>query len=171
MGYKEYAIREFRISGYISEPPPKAEDGLISKLKSDEWIGEKPSEENEGDDLALEIANTLAENVLELLEVLEVQGHSGMSIGYVLTLFKRVALFKPLSPLTGEESEWKECGDGTFQNKRCGEVFKGKDGRAFNIHAVTWRDENGALFTNRDSQRYIEFPYVVPDEYPIEDVR
>ena len=44
-------------------------------------------------------------NVLELLEVFGNQGHSGSSAPYVLGLFQRLADFKPLGQLTGEDDE------------------------------------------------------------------
>ena len=63
-------------------------------------------------------------NVLELLEVFGNQGHSGSSAPYVLGLFQRLADFKPLGQLTGEDDEWMEVGPNTYKNIRCSSVFK-----------------------------------------------
>ena len=68
------------------------------------------------------------DDVVELLEVFHRQGHSGSSAPYVMRLFSRVAMFKPLSPLTGEDDEWNEISRNElaieYQNKRKSSVFK-----------------------------------------------
>jgi hypothetical protein len=99
-------------------------------------------------------------NVLELLKVFADQGHSGMSAPYVLGVFEKLARFKPLTPLTGEDSEWMEVGDGVFQNIRCGEVFKeGKDGEAYWIGGKIFRQPSGCCYTGKDSRVPIVFPW------------
>ena len=42
------------------------------------------------------------EGTLDLLKVFTEQGHSGMSAPYAISLFKRLANWEPISPLTGE---------------------------------------------------------------------
>jgi hypothetical protein len=54
------------------------------------------------------------------------------------TVRDRLLAGKPLSPLTGAESEWLGVGvdpkgGPVFQNKRCGTVFKDADGRCYHI--------------------------------------
>ena len=67
--------------------------------------------------------------------------------------------------LQANDDEWVEHPDGTFQNKRCGEIFKqGKDGDAYTIRGIVFIDQNGFAFTDHNSKVFIEFPYVVPDE-------
>lgn len=66
--------------------------------------------------------------------------------------------FGPLSPLTGEDSEWNEIGEGRFQNRRSSRVFKDEDGRAYDIEGRVFRDGAGC-YTSRDSRVYVEFPY------------
>lgn len=73
----------------------------------------------------------LAEGTLELLKVFAEQGHSGMSAPYAVALFEKLAMWKPITPLTGEDDEWMEVGEGTWQNRRTPEVFKGEDGQAY----------------------------------------
>ena len=109
----------------------------------------------------------VANAILELLDVFDNQSHSGFSAPYVIGKFKRLAMFKPISPLTGEDDEWNEMKDGSFQNKRYSAVFKDKkDGKAYNIEGKIFSDNGGKTwFTNRDSRVYIDFPYTVP-EYP-----
>lgn len=115
-----------------------------------------------------EYDNRMAENVLELLNVFANQGHSGFSAPWCVQLFSRLARYKPLGPLTGEDDEWEEVEHSyhLFQNKRYSAVFKeGKDGKAYNIEARTFSDDGGETwFWSRDSWKFIDFPYVVPNE-------
>lgn len=104
------------------------------------------------------------ENVMELVETFVGQGHSGMSAPMVVALFEKVALYKPLGPLTGEDSEWTDIGSGTFQNKRCNHVFK-ENGVAYDIQGKVFRDASGTCYTNRDSRVDITFPYTPKTEY------
>jgi len=81
----------------------------------------------------------LAEGTLELLKVFSEQGHSGMSAPYAVALFEKLALWKPIAPLTGEDDEWNEVGESTWQNRRNSVVFKGEDGQAYWIEGrVFW---------------------------------
>jgi hypothetical protein len=131
----------------------------------------------------------LAEGTLELLKVFSEQGHSGMSAPYAVALFEKLASWKPISPLTGEDDEWTEVGPDVWQNKRCSTVFKGEDGRPYWIDGkVFWEwysspdiDDGKpykSYFTSRDSRVNITFPWTQPekpeyifvpnDEYPNE---
>lgn len=103
----------------------------------------------------------LPESLVELLECFEQQGHSGMSANITLSLFDKLARFKPLTPLTGEDDEWGDPygEDGTQQNKRCSHVFRDKDGRSYDIHGIVFEDENGTTYTGSGSSVDIEFPY------------
>lgn len=108
-------------------------------------------------------------NVLELLEVFEKQGHSGSSAPYVLGLFQRLANFKPLGQLTGEDSEWMEVGDNVYQNIRCSAVFKeGKNSPAYWLDGNIFRDQNGGTFTNGYSRVKVEFPWTMPESKVID---
>ena len=117
----------------------------------------------------------LAEGTLELLKVFSEQGHSGMSAPYAVALFEKLALWKPIAPLTGEDDEWNEVGEGTWQNRRNSVVFKGEDGQAYWIEGrVFWEwathpeIDDGKPFkshyTSRDSRVYITFPWTQPDQ-------
>lgn len=78
-------------------------------------------------------------------------------------VFTKLANFEPLSPLTGEDSEWTEIADGVFQNKRCSHVFKQHDrfgGQAYDIDGKVFREPNGNCYTSIDSFVPITFPYV-----------
>jgi len=104
--------------------------------------------------------------LIELCEVFSKQDHSSMSAGLVASLFKRLTEWKPISPLTGDEDEWVETTDDLYQNKRCYSVFKeGKAGKAYQDDYYVFIDEDGISYTNRNSRKYIEFPYVPKNEF------
>lgn len=103
--------------------------------------------------------------ILDLIELFDSQGHSGFSASYVINAFRRLAMFKPLSPLTGEDDEWNEMRDGSFQNKRYSAVFKdNKDGIAYDIEGKAFTDDGEVWYTSGDSRVNVTFPYVVPDK-------
>jgi hypothetical protein len=103
--------------------------------------------------------------VLELVEVFAKQGHSGMSAPLTIKLFKELADFKPINPITGNDDEWEEVGDNTYQNNRLSSVFKkGKEGRPYFLDAIVWREENGFAFCGTvdgiTSRQYIRLPFL-----------
>ena len=102
--------------------------------------------------------------ILDLIELFASQGHTGFTAPYVINTFSRLAMFKPLSPLTGEDDEWYEFGDGLIQNKRYSAVFKDKDGTAYNYEGKVFTDDGEIWYTNKDSKVNVTFPYVVPDK-------
>lgn len=102
--------------------------------------------------------------ILDLIELFASQGHSGFSAPYVISAFTRLAMFKPLSPLTGEDDEWMEADAGNLQNKRYSAVFKDKDGIAYNIEGKVFTDDGKSWYTCKDSRVNVTFPYVVPDK-------
>lgn len=127
----------------------------------------------------------LQQNLLDLLAVFSMQGHSGFSAPYCIEMFQKLAKFEPLVPLTGADDEWNEVCSGGFQNNRCGHVFKMRDrfdGQPYDMEAVIFwdwyerplePDEEGypgtirekSHFTSSDSARVIEFPYTPKREY------
>ena len=121
--------------------------------------------DNELCDCDCDIQGLMCEQVIELLNVFAEHGHSGTSAPYAINLFKKLASFEPIGPLTGKDSEWMEVCEGTWQNKRCSHVFKGADGRAYDIDGKVFRDENGSCYTNKESRVYVEFPYTPTTEY------
>lgn len=133
-----------------------------------------------------EMQDMVKYNVLELMQVFADQGHSGFSAPYVLDVFNKLAMYKTIAPLTGEDDEWGDPNpyDGTQQNKRCGTVFR-KNGVAYNMHGyVFWHwsereleeDEEGypntekfrSSFTSKLSRKPITFPYTLEDPEHIE---
>jgi len=71
-----------------------------------------------------EMQELICKHVMKLLDVFADEGHSGSSAPYAINLFQKLASFEPVVPLTGEDWEWVEVGDGMYQNKRCSHVFK-----------------------------------------------
>ena len=84
--------------------------------------------QDEGKRKAEDVLNLYCDSVydsaLELLEKFAEQDHSGMSAGLTLRIFNRLAKWKPLTPLTGDENEWN-CDPNLFdQNLRDSRVFR-----------------------------------------------
>lgn len=128
----------------------------------------------------------MCDGVMKLLELFDQEGHSGSSAPYAINLFKTLARFEPIGPLTGADDEWvrHDYGDApTYQNKRLGSVFKQADrfdGQPYWIDGkVFWEwakrpldeDEEGypgektfkSYYTGRDSFVVIKFPWVKPE--------
>jgi hypothetical protein len=148
--YTKHALKEFRNTGWLNK------DGTFND----------------------EMQEAICTHVLKLLDVFADEGHSGSTAPYTISLFKRLAMFEPIGPLTGEDSEWTEVSDGVFQNNRMGSVFKQKDrfnGQAYWLDGkVFWEwathpdIEDGkpfkSYFTGFDSFTPIEFPWVKPEQ-------
>lgn len=110
--------------------------------------------------------------VLDLLNMFAKHGHSGSSAPYALTMFTKLANFKPIAPITGEDWEWNDVSgfsDGPrYQNKRCSSIFKDKDGNAHDIDGkVFWEWQVGyedgkpykSYYTNHLCHTPVTFPY------------
>lgn len=96
--------------------------------------------------------------VMRMIEVFAEEGHSGASAALAAKLFTRLVKWEPLTPLTGEDDEWIEVYEGTYQNKRCPHVFKNKDG-AYNIQGKVFVEPSGASFVSHESRVPVTFPY------------
>lgn len=124
-----------------------------------------------------EMQQAICEHVLKLLEVFSDEGHSGSSAPYAVNLFKKLAMFEPVVPLTGEDWEWHEASEGVWQNKRCSHVFKQADrfdGQAYDINGIVFYDwytdeETGekhkSHYTSSESRVPVTFPYTPKTEY------
>lgn len=107
--------------------------------------------------------DAVAKAILDLIELFASQEHTGFTAPYTINTVKRLAMYKPLTPLTGEDSEWNEIRTGLYQNKRYSAVFKEKD-KAYNIEGKIFTDDGETWYTNKDSRVEISFPYIVPDK-------
>ncbi len=107
----------------------------------------------------------LGHAVLKMIEQFADEGHSGFSAGMAINLFSKLARFEPLTPLTGEDDEWNDVGDGVFQNRRCPTVFKSDELGAYNIDGRIFREPSGACYTSSESRVSVTFPYTPTAEY------
>lgn len=115
-----------------------------------------------------DINAVMGRDIVAIIEKFSEQGHSGFSASFAIPRITRLMQFKPLKPLTGDDSEWAEphesWGDGhqIQQNKRYSAVFRDmKTGKAWDIDAVAFRrGKNGPAFTKGGHRHYIKFPYM-----------
>lgn len=126
-----------------------------------------------------EMQEAICTHVLKLLEVFADEGHSGSSAPYALNIFKKLAMFEPIAPLTGEDWEWNDVseygtGNPRWQNKRCSHVFKDGNGAVYDNNGIVWWEwftdkETGekfkSHFTNIQSRVPVTFPYTPKTEY------
>jgi hypothetical protein len=153
-GLIQHAKREFLAAGYIPLDQEQEED-------PNKWI---------------------QECVLELLRVFSKQGHSGFSAPYCVDLFSKLAKYKIMTPLSGDDSEWNEVGPGcgsieneytVFQNNRASNVFKEvyADGSVTynDIDAIVYVDPGNSSYTSgrsrSDPRGAVVFPYTPKTTY------
>lgn len=125
----------------------------------------------------------------EILALCEAFGNSGQSGGSAPYTAKALArsieellLHKPISPITGQEDEWRgDDEDDSFQNRRCAAVFKkGINGKPYCLDAIVWKGEKYAFsgkvyvddknFELIGSTQYIKLPFT-PKTFYIDVVR
>jgi hypothetical protein len=120
-------------------------------------------------------------HILHMVEEFSKEGHSGFSANYAINCLQKLLRFEPLSPLTGEDSEWESVrhlgDDPHYQNKRCSRVFKDKDGICHDVEGYIYynwvTDEDGnkykSCFTGGGKPcKVVTFPYTPTTEY-VED--
>lgn len=130
----------------------------MSEFEAAGWVTVADGAEKWTDDMQ----EHMCKGVLKLLEMFSEEGHSGSSAPYAVEMFKKLAMFEPIAPITGADSEWHEVSDGIFQNMRCSHVFKQADrfnGQAYDIEGIIFREPNGCCFTGTGSSVPITFPY------------
>jgi hypothetical protein len=113
-----------------------------------------------------EMDRAMRNHILKMVEVFSDEGHSGFSAGYALAILSKLLKFEPLTPLTGEDSEWNLVSeiDNLYQNRRCSHVFK-SNGKSYDINGKVFVQENGVSYTSADSKVDITFPYTPKTEY------
>ena len=108
----------------------------------------------------------LGDAVLSVVKAFSGQGHSGASAGIAVAILEKVLRYEPLTPLTGEDDEWVilDYDDRMYaQNKRCPEIFKRRDGTAWNGNGKVFREPDGFMFSGKGSDVDITFPYTVTE--------
>jgi hypothetical protein len=129
----------------------------------------------DGSDDDMNIA--MRKHILHMIEEFSEEGHSGFSAQYAISILSKLLKYEPLTPLTGDDSEWVDVsemnGNTLYQNKRSGRVFKDNDG-AYDIEGKVYWDwftdeETGekykSYYTGRESRVPVEFPYVPTTVY------
>lgn len=122
----------------------------------------------------------MREHIMQMVRAFSDEGHSGFSANYALNILKRVLSFKPLTPLTGDDSEWNHVYDDdegfpVYQNRRASDVFKDRNGAYWSSGRVFWEwyssddiDDGKpfkSYYTSKNSRVPIEsFPWAMPDE-------
>lgn len=100
------------------------------------------------------------QEVIDLLSLFSLQGHSGVSAAITVRGFTRAANLLPFSPLLFSDNEWTELGNGEYQNKRDSSVFREQDGRITDISAITWIEKSGVRvdMSKEPSEAFIPEP-------------
>lgn len=77
--------------------------------------------------------------IIDIMERFFAQWDSGGAVSVMIPVMDRLLRALPLSPLSGEDSEWYDpMGDRqTLQNIRSSNVFK-RDGKAYDIDEPAW---------------------------------
>lgn len=124
-----------------------------------------------------EMNRMMYDNIMQLLQVFSDQGHSGFSAAYLTSILVPLLRHEPITPLTGDESEWEDVsqygGNTKFQNKRCSRVFKDVDGSCYDINGKVFitkevnseGKEYDYSYTSKDSKVDVIFPYIPKTEY------
>jgi hypothetical protein len=117
--------------------------------------------------------------IIALVDKFGDSGQSGGSAPYtshtISDTIAKLCMFKPISPVTGNEDEWNNVQDegrGTpivYQNKRASAIFKDEDNKPYYLDAIIFKDEEGLTFFGSaqlsngkkiDSRQYIkQFPF------------
>jgi len=136
---------------------------LIDHARTELAIIQRRADADNGEPDAFQ--RDINESLLAIVEKFAEAGHSGGSAGYAIGMLGRLLTYEPLTPLTGEDSEWMPVDygppemAGIDQNVRCSRVFR-ENGVAYDSEAVVYRERGGSRFTGYGSRRKITFPYV-----------
>ena len=106
-----------------------------------------------------EIQNLMTENILEVYDVIQKQGHSGFSFGYFKNLLERLVLedglINPIKSIAEDPDDWASdiygptSGGKVYQNKRKPSVFcTVKDGKEI------YKDQSKAIFTDNGGENW-----------------
>ena len=102
-------------------------------------------------------------HMLAMVRLFCLEGHSGMSASIARGWLSKLLDFKPLGPLTGDDSEWTKdhvLDADCRQNMRCSQVFLDEStSLAFDVDGFVFQEPDGGRFTSRESSRIARFPY------------
>jgi hypothetical protein len=98
------------------------------------------------------------DEIIALCDKFGKSGQSGGSAPFTATALaqaiKKLCLQEPITEITGIDEEWVSVaeymdGKDIYQNKRESAIFRiGKDGRAYYLDAIVFKDQDGHTFTN-----------------------
>jgi len=101
----------------------------------------------------------IADAVVSLVDYTQHSGWEGFSIDTVIQLYRKLVNRRPLTALTGDDSEWSQFNNQLMQNRRCPSVFKSADGKAWDTDAVIRITDAGHIVIDPVEKHYITFPY------------
>ena len=116
----------------------------------------------------INLQKSLNKSILDLVQVFKDNDGDDETVSMIFKLGN----FKPLTPLTGDDSEWIGPppgveDDGTLQNKRCPSIFKEKDGKVKYLEKYVITDDGGLSWFTSDAileklnlDSSITFPYL-----------
>lgn len=111
-----------------------------------------------------EMQDAIEKHVLKMVRAFSDEGHSGSSASYTIGILEKVLRFEPLTPLTGDDDEWNEVGEGYWQNRRCSHIFRDDTG-TYDSQGRVFVEPDGCAYTSRESRVYVTFPYTPKTEY------
>lgn len=79
----------------------------------------------------------MREQVIEAVALFSSHGNSGLSASFEISLVKKLCNFDVISPLRFDDSEWREIGYESWQNKRKLSIFKDPDGSIHDVNAFS----------------------------------
>ena len=94
------------------------------------------------DDFEKEMQEMMNDNIMELLKVLDNQGHTDFSAAIAVRLFSNLANNKLITEIEDNPEDWYENG----QHKYISSVFKRKDGTCYYLY--------GSYFAEPDSDNF-----------------
>lgn len=107
-------------------------------------------------------AGWLGEAVLELIENFSNAGHSGFSAGMALSIFDKLARWKPLTELTNNPSEWNDISETSgrkmYQSSRCPTCFSEDGGLTYydlDEEAEAWTGGDGFTALKYDPSKRV----------------
>jgi len=130
MGLVAYAKNEFKLAGWVDEN---------GKYKD-------------------EMQEEMCKDLLEVIETVAKQGHSGFSIHYFKSILDRLLMYEPLGAIEDKEDQWVEYIDGEYQHRRRHSVFKDEEGTIYNSDGYAFTGIDGSTFTSGNSARIITLP-------------
>ena len=182
--YNNKALFEYKVERFISNiglfliRKAAKNSNLIYRFKEEvKYLGWDKSDDK--------MQKLIVRNIEDLLAVVSMQGHSGFSFSYLMSLFNKAANFKPLSRITFNDDEFNDdtFGGDVKQNKRDSRIFKYKDGTySFNdairhtpVCRISIDEKTGMMYREKSTGTTWHGPIIVipksGDAYKISDIR